>query len=137
MRILVVEDETITADFMSEILNDNGHTVIGVATDEASALWHGTKGLDLALVDLRLDDGLTGAKAARGLLDLYGIRSIFVSADPTECRQQAKESRAIGCLFKPFSEQELLSTVAIGEALLSGRIPYNPPARLELYSHVV
>lgn len=137
MRVLIVEDDVATAEFVREVLSETEHEIIGPAVDESGAWWRATGGIDLALVDLHLADGITGAHLAHEMRQMFGIQSIFMSGSPVECRLRAKESGALGCLHKPFSEHDLLSTVAIASGLLSGRLAENPPARLELYGYVV
>ncbi len=134
MRIIVVEDNHTVSEDISGLLADKGHCIIGIADNGPSAIRMGSQGADLALVDLRLRDGMTGGKIARHLLDLYGTPSMFVSANVQHCRDEAKSSRVLGCLAKPFTDTDLLKTVAIAEAISTGQIPPHPPARLELYS---
>lgn len=134
MRIIVVEDNHTVSEDISGLLADKGHCIIGIADNGPSAIRIASKGADLALVDLRLRDGMTGGKIARHLLDLYGMPSMFVSANVQHCRDEAKTSRVLGCLAKPFTDLDLLKTVAIAEAISAGQVPPNPPARLELYS---
>lgn len=137
MRVLIVEDEFAIANFVREALVDNGHEVTGIAHNEATAWSQASEGADIALVDFVLSDGETGAHIARGLRDLFNIPCVFISADVDQCRRSANDSGAMGCLLKPLSEEDLLATLAIAEAVTRGRLPHNPPARLELYHYVV
>jgi DNA-binding response OmpR family regulator len=137
MRVLIVEDEFVTANFIREILLDHGHQVIGIAHNEATAWSHASDGADIAFVDMFLSDGETGAHIARGLRDLFNMPTIFVSGSAEQCRRSAKDSGAMGCLHKPFSEGELLATIDVAAALMSGHLPHDPPAGLELYHYVV
>jgi CheY-like chemotaxis protein len=135
MRIIVVEDNQTVSEDISGLLTDQGHCIVGVADNGPLAMRMGSKGADLALIDLRLRDGMTGGRIARHLFELYGTPSMFVSANVQHCRDEAKTSRVLGCLAKPFTDTDLLKTVAIAEAISAGHVPPNPPARLELYSH--
>lgn len=134
MRIIVVEDNPTMSEDISVLLTDQGHCIVGVADNAPSAMRMGAKGADLALIDLRLRDGVTGGRIARRLLDLYGTPSMFVSANVQHCRDEAKSSRVLGCLSKPFTDTDLLKTVAIAEAITAGLAPPSAPARLELYA---
>jgi CheY-like chemotaxis protein len=133
MRIIIVEDEATVSEDISGVLIDEGHCVVGVADSSPSAVRMGSAGADLALIDLRLKDGMTGGAVARRLLHLYGTPSVFVSANRQHCRDEALRSRVIGCLSKPFSDIDLLKTVAIAEAISAGRRLPTPPPRFELY----
>lgn len=134
MRIIVVEDEAAVSEDISGVLINEGHSVVGIADSGSSAIRMGSAGADLALIDLRLRDGMTGGTVARRLLDLYGTPSVFVSGNIQHCRDEGRRSRVIGCLAKPFTEADLLKTVAIAKAISAGERPPSPPARLELYA---
>lgn len=137
MRIIVVEDEVTVSENISGVLIGEGHSVVGVADNGLAAIRMGSAGADLALIDLRLKDGMTGGTIARRLGNLYGTPSVFVSANLQHCRDEAQHSRVIGCLAKPFTDDDLVKTVAIAEAISAGKRPPSPPARLELYGHFV
>jgi hypothetical protein len=68
---------------------------------------------------------------ARGLADL-GIPSIFVSALPDDCRKMSAAG-ALGCLAKPFSDRDLVESVAAAQQMIRGECPQILPAPLELY----
>jgi two-component system, response regulator PdtaR len=82
----------------------------------------------LALVDLHLAANSSGAVVVRLLRDLYGVPSIFVSAFPDNCRQMLKISGALGCLSKPFTDDELLGALSVARRLVDG---VSPPQGLE------
>lgn len=134
MRILIVEDDAMFAFAIDDALATAGHEVVGFARDEHAALdLAGVKRPDLALVDLRLARDTSGANAARLMRERYGIPSIFVSSSPEECRREAKESGALGCLSKPFMDRDLVSVVAIAEQITAGRESDLRPRGFELY----
>lgn len=134
MRILVVEDEALIALTIGDVLQNAGHDVVGLARDEQSAITMASRlRPELALVDLNLARGTSGAVAARALREQLGIPSVFVSGSPRECRAAAKESGALGCLNKPFTEHELARSITALAAILAGETPGELPANLELY----
>jgi CheY-like chemotaxis protein len=135
MRILIVEDEAIIALAIDNVLTDTGHNVVGIARDVATALAiAAAQRPDLALVDLNLANTASGAIAARHLLEMYGVPAIFVSGNPTDCRQVGQRAGALGCLSKPFKDAELIQTIAAAQALIAGGSPSDSPGALELYS---
>lgn len=134
MRILIVEDEAIVAFSMDDALSSAGHFIIGIARDEQTAdTLAGKYQTDLALVDLRLARGSSGALAAQLLRERYGIPSIFVSGNPNDCRKVSSHGGVLGCLSKPFNDEELKEAVAVAEMVLSGQSPTDLPKGLELY----
>ena len=63
--ILIVEDEPIVAEAVSQLLDHAGHQVVGVAKDEASALRQAATGCpDLILMDVRLAGASDGIETA-------------------------------------------------------------------------
>lgn len=134
MRILIVEDEAIIAFSMDDALSSAGHTVVGIARDEDTAAFLAAAyHPDLALVDLRLARGSSGATAAQLLRERHGIPSIFVSGNPLDCRKVSSHVGVLGCLSKPFNDEELKEAVTVAETILAGQSPAHLPNGLELY----
>lgn len=134
MRILIVEDEALIAFGMGEALHEAGHTVSGYARDEHSAVRMATIDKpDLALVDLHLARGTSGATVARLLRQRHGIPSIYVSGNPVECHTVGRMAGGFGCLAKPFNDGDLVEAVAVVEAVMKGQYPRVVPVALELY----
>jgi two-component system, response regulator PdtaR len=54
-KVLIVEDEPIVAEAMSQFLENAGHEVVGIARDEVSAICETVaERPDLVLMDIRL-----------------------------------------------------------------------------------
>jgi CheY-like chemotaxis protein len=137
VRILIFEDEAIIAFDMSEMLRSIGHDVVGVARDvsEALSLAKSTRP-ELALVDYALPHGDNGITLTRILRSLWRIPSLFVSANPDDCRDAAGQDGVLGCLAKPFTENDLRIAVDVADAIINGRTPPPPPANLQMYSYI-
>lgn len=134
MRILIAEDEAIIAFSMDDILSSAGHSVVGIARDSDTAVQlAGKLRPDLALVDLNLARGTSGATVARLLRELYGIPSIFVSGNPLDCRKARGYLDVFGCLSKPFKDDDLIGAVDVARAVIGGQPPTMMPENLELY----
>lgn len=134
MRILIVEDEAIVAFSIDDALTANGQKVVGIARDEPTAMLLAEQYRpDLALVDLSLAHGSSGASVAQNLRERYGIPAIFVSGFPIDCRKVSSHIGALGCLSKPFQDDELIESIAVAESVLGGTPPERLPERLELY----
>jgi DNA-binding response OmpR family regulator len=134
MRLLIVEDETLVALAMENVLSEAGHHVIGLARDAPMALSIvADQKPDLALVDFHLGSGPNGATLAHDLLLKYGVRSIYVSANPGDCHTYGRHTGAVGCLSKPFTEDQLVTGIAAVEVVFRGRNPTTIPEPLELY----
>lgn len=121
MRIIIIEDDALLAFRMDDVLSSAGHSVVGFGWDEQSALQIAAiTEPHLALVDLQLVKDTSGASVARQLDDRFGIPAIFVSGSPERCRALAQEAGVLGCLAKPFSDDELIAAVAAVENFIQG-----------------
>lgn len=83
-RVLIVEDECFVAADMAETLADCGYDCVGIADDTASAMHLASPDVDVALVDVNLCDGATGPMIGELLSREYGIKVIFVTANPDQ-----------------------------------------------------
>jgi len=108
LRLLVVEDELLSAEAVCMAVSDLGHTVCGTAATEAEAVEiAGRDRPDVALMDVRLAGG-DGIAAARRLHTDYGIRSIFLSGYADHgVMARITETYPLGVVHKPFSHAQL------------------------------
>ena len=124
MRILVVEDDRPTADFLARGFAEGGHSC-DILADGQDALFHAVRErYDVLVVDRMLPglDGLSLVKALRGA----GVRTpaIFLTAvGGVDDRVEGLEAGGDDYLVKPFAFSELLARV---NALLR-----RPPVRDE------
>lgn len=108
-HILVVEDEMIVALDLEHILASAGHQVIGIAPDTESAL-EMAPGCSMALVDMNLRDGKTGASIATEIVRRHGAKILFVTANPEQIGPASQI--ALGHVSKPFNPRAILDAVA-------------------------
>ena len=100
LRILIVEDDALTAAAFAAALNDAGHQVVAIADNALSALANAEQTrADLALVDITLRDGRTGLAAARALHEEH-IQTLLISGD-ANLRAKAESVHALGYIAKP------------------------------------
>lgn len=106
--VLIVEDEILVALDLEDIVARAGHCVIGIVADLA-----GLERLDpaplVALVDLNLRDGPTGAEIARRLSKRHGTSIIFVTANPDQITDPP--ATALGYVRKPFAADTIAGVV--------------------------
>jgi two-component system, response regulator PdtaR len=98
-RVLIVEDEIFVATDMAETLSEYGYDCVGIADETASAMRLARRDVDIALVDVNLCDGATGPAIGAALAQKYGIKVIFVTANPRQLG--AGVPGTIGVLTKP------------------------------------
>lgn len=109
-RVLLVEDEAVTALALEQILLGGGYEVCGIASTAAGAksLAQSTRP-DVAVVDVRLRDGVTGHSAAMEIQTRLKIPVVLTSGHFDE--KHAREAGLAGFLRKPFSEPQLLQVI--------------------------
>lgn len=110
-RVLIAEDEAITALALEQALLMQGYDVCGLAASgaEARALAERLRPT-VAVIDMRLKDGVTGAQVARELQARLGIPVILMSGHADH--RSVDELGAAGFLAKPFSDAELFRAIA-------------------------
>lgn len=110
LRVLIVEDETLTSLFLQGVLRDLGYAVSGIAPSlrTALAIAAGTPS-DLAIVDVGLaGDGGDGIDTAAALWERHRIRSLLMTgATFAEFADRIQTARPLGLLEKPYSEKDV------------------------------
>ncbi len=136
LRILIVEDEPLFAQTLKHLVELNPlYEVIAVADDSASALAAvAERAPDLALIDLQLANGTTGFPVAVKLHEL-GVLCLFTTG---KAPSFPMPDLAIGCLVKPFSQDDLVRALTMAEDMLRGRqglqLRPNRPDNLRVYA---
>ena len=114
-KILILEDETITAHHLQRVLTRLGYQVVGIASTGSSGLDLITQtNPDLLLADIGLDGELDGMDVAAYARNKLSTPTVFLTAysDP-ETLRRARISEPYGYLVKPFEEKELHATIEI------------------------
>ncbi|BDA84638.1 response regulator [Aureimonas sp. SA4125] len=108
LRVLVVEDEYMVADYISMVLEDFGCDVVGpVGTIEEALAVVNDGGLDGAL----LDANLSGDSSAPIAVALRAASVPFVVATGYGALELAESLNRAPRIGKPFSETELKATM--------------------------
>ena len=127
-RILIVEDEPLTAFDNETMLADAGYEVVATVDRFAEAL----QKLDGDQVDLILSDvQLTGERSGIDLAKeakKRGIPVLFVTGYPPDDAAEL----AVGCLLKPYNDRKLKAALEAVDRHLAGK-KAKPPKGLELY----
>jgi len=134
LNILIVEDEPLFASTLKHLVELNPlYSVTDVAEDSAGALAAvSQRRPDLALVDLQLAHGSTGFSVAAKLAEME-IPCLFTSG---KAPSFPIPDLALGCLVKPFSEEDLVRALKAAEDIVRGRERLRPsrPDNLRLYA---
>ena len=128
-RILIVEDEPLTAFDNETTLGDAGYEIVGTtdAYDKAIAMLDSDE-IDLILSDVRLASQQTGIDLARAAKD-HGVPVLFATGHP----YPEAETVAVGCLMKPYTERQLKAAIEmVDQHLQGGRV--KPAKGLQLFN---
>ena len=112
-RILIVEDERITAEHLHDVLLDFGYEVTGLASSGKEAIANAEETPpDLALMDIRIKGEMDGTETARLLRERFDIPVVYLTAHADrQTLARAKEAAPLGYLVKPFQETELQASI--------------------------
>ena len=114
-KILVVEDESIVARDIRNMLVGLGYEVTGVVASAKAAVQKAQETMpDIVLMDVMLQGKITGVEAAEQIYTKFSIPVVYLTAyaDSTTV-QQAKKTEPFGYIIKPFEERELQTTIEI------------------------
>lgn len=125
MKIIIVEDDSLTALFITETLEDLGHEVLG-SFDSASDMLEVAKigEIDLVFIDIELNSKMDGIECAVRLRQQYRIPSIFLTSyQNSETIHDAMAAEPLGYLIKPVSENEIEAALAVAKRILRANTP--------------
>lgn len=114
-RILIIEDEAVTAMDLKAELEGFGYEVVGIADDKVSAVWlAGETKPDLVLTDIRLAHGDSGIEAAQEITELMDVAIVFLTAHSDQRTINSAVALApLAFLVKPFDSRELNATIEL------------------------
>lgn len=114
-RVLIVEDEILIAEELSERLARLGFSVIAAvdSADEAIAIATREEP-DLVLMDIRLKGAKDGVQAADEIHQQVDVALVYLTAysDPLTV-EHARQTQFDGFILKPFHASELQSTIEV------------------------
>lgn len=121
-KIMIVEDEWITADDIRMSLQSLGYTVTSISSSGEEAIQKaGEERPDLVLMDIMLKGEMDGIEAARQIRSIYNIPIIYLTAYTDEkILERASITEPFGYIVKPFINEDL--KIAIEIALYKHRV---------------
>ena len=129
-RILIVEDEPLTAFDNENFLGDAGYEIVATVDDLEEALRIlDDEEVHLILSDVRLRGDKTGIDLAHHARK-SGVPTLFATGHPYPGASEV----AVGCLMKPYTERQLCRAIEAVDRHLQ-RQKVKPPKGLELFLH--
>ena len=121
-KILIVENEQMSAKYLSAILQERGHTILEIANRGSHAIEIAQReNPALVLIDILLEGQMSGIETAIQISHCSPeSKIIYLSSFTTEeITDAVYESRAYAYLLKPCRKEEILVTVEL--ALLQNK----------------
>ena len=114
-KILVVEDEQITAMDMQSRLKTLGYDVPALASSGEEAIQKTAETHpDLVLMDIKLKGDMDGIQAAEQIRNRFNIPVIYLTAYADEdTLQRAKVTEPYSYILKPFQTRELQTNIEV------------------------
>jgi len=122
MKVLIVEDELIPANYLKKVLESAGYEVLPIVDRGQNAIAMARQEKPhIILMDVMLKDHVSGCDAALAIsIENPNILIVFLTAySDQEMIDFAVESKAFGYLLKPYRDKEILATLALAKAQLS------------------
>jgi len=115
IQLLIIEDDAIIAEDISAICSHfGGYQVVETAHTAGEALIAiDNHPVDLVLLDINLEDEIDGIDIAETLQENSTPFIYITSYADNETISRAKRTKPIGYIVKPFSKNQLLSTIEI------------------------
>ena len=114
-KILIVEDDLISANILKRMLVNAGFNVTGIITNSNDAVLSvETTKPDLILMDIVIKGDIDGIQTAIIIKEKFDIPVIYLTSDSSaETIDKAKISEPFGYLIKPVSEKVLLTNIEL------------------------
>lgn len=109
LRILIVEDDSVSALLLQRALEKNAHQIIGIAdTGEKALEILGDNGADIVMMDINLAGELDGIKTTEIINERFDIPVVYLSASSdAETLNKVVGTNPSAYVIKPFNIREL------------------------------
>ncbi|QSE97055.1 LytR/AlgR family response regulator transcription factor [Fulvivirga lutea] len=127
IRVLIVEDEFIIAEDLRDILEEQGHEVVGLAGNFNNGIQLIEAELpDIVLLDIRIKGEKDGIDLAKEIRLKYKVPFIFISSySDSVTVKRASEVNPYGYLVKPFEPEDVKVAIEIALSNFANEGPRN------------
>jgi|GEM_PF-4024412 len=126
MQVYIVENDTIWASFLKNLLERSGYEVVGTATSYRQAVIDLDRNkADLLLLDIQLEGEETGIDLAGYINQYLSIPFIFQSSETDMAvLQKAINTYPLDFLIKPFRKEKLLDALYAARGIIDYKRQY-------------
>ena len=112
-KVLIVEDDEVTAAYLQMLLEKQGYTISSIVEDATSAKMHiNTHAQDIVIIDISLQDSYDGIMLAHYVRQEQPMPFIFLTAyDDDKMIKNASKTEPYGYLIKPLNPETLHVTI--------------------------
>lgn len=127
VKILIVEDESLVAMDMADMLTRIGYQVLPTAYSYEEAIKNLDEQLpDIVLADINLNGPKTGLDLGKQLQEKYRIPFVFITSHSDKNTvAKAASLRPNGYLVKPFEQEDLFTSIEVALANFTSHIAGN------------
>jgi len=140
LRVLIVEDDALSAQDVEMMLNNIGHSCCGIVADGRVAVEKAMEERpDIVLMDISLKGGSDGIEAAEQIYNRLNIPVIYISGySDKETLSQVKETNPYGFIVKPIEEENLWRTLelAVYKHNMEKALKESEERYRELFNHI-
>ncbi len=138
-RVLIVEDDPLSARVAAKILDRLGYAVCAVIeTGEAAVAEAPVLAPDVVLMDINLAGSMDGVAAARALIEGQGVPVIFLTAAvDREIMDRVAATGAAGYIQKPVKLLDLKANLEMAITRRQRERPCPTDAAAALYRHIL
>lgn len=114
-KILIVEDEYITAENIKSTLERLGYDVLDIVSSGEEAIQRSSElHLDLVLMDIKLKGDMDGVEAAAQIRDRFNVPIVYLTAHAdVNTLQRVALTEPYGIILKPFEDRDLQTSIKI------------------------
>ena len=127
LKVLIVDDDFMVADFLEEVLVNAGYQVCGIAGRVSDAIALGERhNPDLGIIDLRLSHGEYGTQVATALRRRGRFGVLYATGNPDH--RLLADAEGEGCIGKPYSAASIVAALRVVTGMMSRpRVAAVPP----------
>jgi len=114
MKVLIIEDDVLIANYIKYVLEKNNYFVTGIA-DSMESIKESTQSAipDVALLDIRLAGGESGIEASK-VLNKEKIPYMYLTANnDRKTMAGALKTNPVAYITKPFNEDNVVAAIEL------------------------